>query len=264
MPLVSVNGTAINYELDGPEAGLIVMLSNSLASNLTMWDDQMKPLMEAGYGVLRYDSRGHGQSAVPDGPYTIQMLASDALGLLDALALKKVHFCGLSMGGMVGQVLAARHGDRLLSLALCDTSSHKPPREIWEERIETVSRDGMQAVVDMAIDRWFTKAGQKRLPEAVARARRMMLDTPPGGYCRCGAAIRDMDLDRQLGAIKTPTLVMVGEQDPSTPVADAAFIHQHIASSSLKIIPGAAHLSNVEQADMFNELLLAFIMKNNL
>ena len=264
MALVDVNGTTLHYRFDGPEHGQVVMLSNSLASDLTMWDIQIPALVEAGYRVLRYDNRGHGQSAVTVGPYSIEMLAVDAVGLMDALGLDKVHFCGLSMGGMVGQMLGARHGDRLISLALCATSAHIAPREIWNERIETVWKNGMDAVADATIDRWFTKVGQERLQAEVNKVRRMILNTPVDGFCACCAAIRDMDQRESIRAISTRALVVVGEHDPGTPVSAAELIHERISSSELRVISDAAHFINVEQASVFNNVLLEFIEKNSI
>jgi len=259
MALAAVNGTTIHYRFDGPETGSVVMLSNSLASNLTMWDNQIPALKAAGYRVLRYDSRGHGQSAATPGPYSIAMLAADVVGLLDFLHLGKVHFCGLSLGGMVGQVLGASYGDRLLTLTLCDTSALPPQPEIWDERIASVMKNGTKILVDTAIDRWITKAGQKRLPREAEKARQMILNTPAVGYCGCGAAIRDLDLRESIRSIKTRTLVIVGDEDEGTPVSAAEFIHGQIVGSKLMIIPAAAHLSNVEQAEIFNAALLEFI-----
>lgn len=259
MPLAEVNRTTINYRFDGPEDGPVVMLSNSLASDLTMWDKQIPALVEAGYRVLRYDSRGHGQSSVPEGPYSIEMLASDAVGLMDALGLEKVQFCGLSKGGMVGQMLGTQYSDRLTSLVLSSTSAYISPREIWDERIETVQKGGMRAVVDATIDRWFTKAGQDRLPSDVKKIRRMILNTPVKGFCACCAAIRDMDLRDSIRSISTRALLLVGEKDPGTPVSAAELIHGRIASSKLRIIPEAAHFINVEKTSVFNEALLEFL-----
>ena len=224
-----------------------------------MWDAQIPGLVRAGYRTLRYDTRGHGRSETPEGPYSIEMLADDAVRLMDALGLGRVHFCGLSMGGMVGQMLGARYSDRLLSLTLCSTAAHMPPREIWDERIETVSEKGMDAAVDATIDRWFTKAGQGRLNTEVEKIRSMILATPVKGFCACCEALRDMDLRDPIRAIPTRTLIFVGEQDPSTPVSAAQFIHERIAASELKIIPNAAHFANVEQSDVFNKALLEFI-----
>jgi 3-oxoadipate enol-lactonase len=262
MTLAEVNGTAINYRLEGPVQGPVVMFSNSLASNLQMWDAQISVLIGAGYRVLRYDSRGHGKSAAPAGPYSMEMLTADALGLMDLLGLEKVHFCGLSMGGMVGQMLGTHHGNRLISLLLCDTAAHLPPREIWDERIKTVRAKGMPALADAFIDRWFTKAGQKRLPAEIEMSRQAILNTPAEGFCACCHAIQNMDQRESIRAISAKTMIVVGEHDPGTPVSAAEFIHERIASSALRIISDAAHFVNVEQADVFNDILLEFIEKN--
>ena len=259
MPFVEVGSTVLNFRFDGPEQGPVVMLSNSLASDLTMWEPQVSLLVEAGYRVLRYDTRGHGHSAVPEGPYTIELLTTDAVGLMNVLGLDKVHFCGLSMGGMVGQMLGTRHGDRLTSLTLCSTSAYIGPSDIWDERIASVKKNGMNTVVDATLDRWFTKAGRERLPEAVEKVRQSILNTPIDGFCSCCAAIRDMDQRESIRTISTRTKVMVGEHDPGTPVSAAKLIHERIASSGLKIISDAAHFVHVEQADAFNETLLAFL-----
>ena len=261
MPLAHVNGTSLNYRMEGPERGPVVMLSNSLASNLGMWDPQISALVGTGYRVLRYDGRGHGQSAATVGPYTMEMLTADAVGLLDALGLKKVHFCGLSMGGMVGQMLGTHYADRLISLVLCDTATQLPPPEMWDKRMEAARAKGMGGLADAFIDRWFTKAGQARLQAEVVKVRQMILDTPVEGFCACCSAIRSMDQRESIRAISTRTLVLVGEQDPGTPVSEAEFIHQRIASSELRVISDAAHFVNVEQASIFNDTLLTFLRK---
>jgi 3-oxoadipate enol-lactonase len=257
--MIDVNQTQLYYELRGPEHAPVVMFSNSLASNLHMWDEQMSSLVEAGFRVLRYDSRGHGQSAVPNGPYSIDMLALDAVGLLDGLGLEKVFFCGLSKGGMVGQKLGVDYPERISALILCSTAAYMGPAQAWDERIKAVQENGMQAVVDATINRWFTPAGQQRLPERVETVRRMVLHTPVQGFCASCEAIRDMDQRETIASITLPTLVMVGEQDPGTTVSHAEFIHKHIASSKLQIIPDAAHMINMEQANMFTGFLLDFL-----
>ena len=259
MPLLDVNGTTLNYRFDGPEKGPVVMLSNSLASDLSMWDLQIPALAEAGYRVLRYDSRGHGRSAVPDGPYSMGLLTADAVGLMDALDLEKAHFCGLSMGGMVGQMFGTQHPERLFSLTLCSTAASMAQPEIWDERIKAARENGMGAMVGATIDRWFTKAGQERLEEEVNKVRRMILNTPVVGFCACSAAIQDMDQRDSIRLIPTRALVMVGEWDPGTPVSAAEFIHERIASSELRVISDAAHFVNVEQASVFNRTLLEFL-----
>jgi len=259
MPLANVNGTSLNYLLDGPANGEVVMLSNSLASDLTVWKFQVPILTEAGYRVLRYDARGHGQSATPPEPYSIEMLSLDALNLMDFLGLEKVHFCGLSLGGMIGQMLGACYGNRLYSLILCDTTSYMPFPVIWNERIKIVRKSGIAVLVDATIDRWFTKPGQERLQQEVEEVRRIILNTSEEGYCGCCSAIRDLDLREAIGSISIRTLIIVGEQDQGTPVSAAEFINERIASSKLRIIPDAAHFVNMEQPDTFNSTILDFL-----
>lgn len=259
MSLAKINGTLLSYSLDGPNKGAVVMLSNSLASDRRVWKFQAPALMEAGYRVLRYDSRGHGQSAVPPGPYSMEMLTLDAMGLMDFLGLEKVHFCGISLGGMIGQRLGAFHGERLLSLILCDTTSYTPVPELWNERIQAVRAEGMAAVANATIDRWFTKAGQERMPAEVEEIRRMILEASVEGYCGCCAAIRTLDLRQAIGGISLRTLILFGAQDQGTPVSEGEFIHKRVPSSELKIIPEAAHFINVEQAALFNACVLEFL-----
>jgi 3-oxoadipate enol-lactonase len=259
MPFVEVKNTRFSYRLDGPEQGTVIMLSNSLAADLSMWEFQVPVLVRAGYRVLRYDSRGHGHSAVTKGPYSMELLAADAVGLMDALGLEKVHFCGLSMGGMVGQMLGTLYGDRLISLTLSSTAAHMAPKEKWEERIAVVRKHGMAFVTDATIDRWFTKPGQVHLAASVEKIRRAIMNAPVEGFCACCAAIRDMDQRETISAVSTRTLVIVGEQDSGTPISAAELIHRKIPSSALKIIPDAAHFVHMEQSSIFNKALLEFI-----
>ncbi len=258
MPEIEANGVRTRYDLAGPADAPVVMLSNSLGTRLEMWDAQM-PVLTERYRVLRYDTRGHGGSAVPPGPYRIDDLAVDALGLLDALGIERVHFCGLSMGGMVGQVLGARHGERLLSLTLCATACHMPPPELWNERIELAASRGMTALVDAVTERWFTADFRAAAADEVARIREMILTTSPEGYGACCAAIRDMNLCETIRAITVPTLIVAGENDPSTTVEMLRALHERITGSRFVTIPNAAHLLNIQQAERFNRLLLEFL-----
>jgi 3-oxoadipate enol-lactonase len=259
MSKISVNGININYRLEGPDSGKTVMLSHSLASSLHMWDSQVPALADARFRVLGYDSRGHGGSDVPPGPYTMDMLADDATALLDSLGIEKVHFCGLSMGGMIGQLLGARNPERISSLILSSTSAYMPPPHLWNERIEAVQKEGMVSVADATIDRWFTGKGRKQMPERVKAVKNSILATPPEGFCACCEAIRDMDLRKILPDITAPTLVIVGALDPGTPVSAAEYICGRIGSSQLKVIPDAAHFVNVEYPEVFNEELIGFL-----
>ncbi len=258
--MVKANGIWMNYEFSGRKWGEVIMLSHSLASSLAMWNPQMAAL-RAFYKVLRYDIRGHGQTEAPEGSYTLEQLGEDALALLDALKVDQVHWVGLSMGGMIGQILALNHADRLKSLALCDTTAVVPPEahEIWEERIRTARQEGMQALVEETLSRWFTQAYLAQNPPEVEEIRRIFLATPVAGYVGCSQAIRQLNVLDRLPQIKRPTLIMVGREDAGTPVADAQAMHQAIAGSKLIILDSAAHLSNIQQARDFNRELLAFL-----
>ena len=256
MSHANVNGVNLNYEVAGPEDGTPILLSNSLASNLTMWDLQVEPLEMEGFKVIRYDSRGHGKSDAPEGPYSIEMLADDAAGLLDHLGIGQAHFCGLSKGGMVGQMMGVRHADRVKSLTIADSAAHMPAKDMWEQRIATVRDGGMEAVVDGTVDRWFTHAGQQRIPDEVEKVREMILTTPPTGFIACGQAIMAMDMRPTNPNIAKPTLVLCGEQDQGTTPAQAKEIADAIPGAVLELIPHAAHLANIEQPVSFtNELL---------
>jgi 3-oxoadipate enol-lactonase len=258
MPKIQANGIQLYYTLAGPADAPVVMLSNSLGTRLEMWDPQMPALAER-YRVLRYDSRGHGRSEAPPGPYTIDMLADDALGLLDALGIERAHFCGLSKGGMVGQVLGARHGERLISLALCSTACHMPARDVWDERVRVATEQGMAALADGVVERWFTDAFRREPSITVDRVRQMIIDTPPHGYAACCAAIRDMDLRELITGIRVPTLVIVGEDDPATPPERAREIQSRIPGAQLEVIPDAAHLVNIEQDVAFDAALASLL-----
>lgn len=256
--LVTANSIAINYRLDGPETAPVVMLSNSLMSNYTMWDDQMAMLTES-FRVLRYDQRGHGGTAVPPGPYTIEMLTEDARALIEVLGINAVHFVGLSMGGFTGQLLAINNPKKVLSLTLCDTACRMPPKSMWDERIRLARTDGVAALMPATLERWFTPSFLQTGDARLAKVRDMILNTAAEGYIGCAAAIGDMDLCHRLGEIDTPTLVLVGEDDPGCPVSSAMVLHEGIAGSSLAILPSAAHLPNIEQTEAFNEELREFL-----
>jgi 3-oxoadipate enol-lactonase len=259
----SVNGTTIHYRIDGTGDGPVLMLSNSLASNLHMWNMQVEPLEMEGFRVLRYDSRGHGRSGVPAGPYTIETLADDAVGLLDHLGIEKVHFCGLSKGGMVGQMLGARHADRLITLTIADSAAQLGTADTWNDRITLAREGGMESVVDSTIERWFTPHGQERIPAEVEEVRGMILSTPVEGFAACCGAIRDMDLRESNKQIRTPTLVIVGDKDPSTTPTHAREIADAVRGAKVEIIPDAMHLSNIEQPVAFTNALLDHVMPHS-
>ena len=253
-----VNGVEIACRFDGPEAGRVILMSNSLMSDHTMWDITVPALADR-YRVLRYDTRGHGRSGTTPGPYSIAMLADDALGLLDALEIRQAHIVGLSMGGMIAQQLGARFPERVLSLALCDTASEMPPRSMWEERFAIARSQGTAGLVDSTIQRWFTAPFIAREPAAIEKVRRMILSTGTEGFIACGSAVRDMAQTTMLLKVKSPTLIIVGRHDPACSVEQATVIHRMIDGSQMVIIEEAAHLSNIEQPRVFNGALRAFI-----
>jgi len=253
-----------NYELSGPRQAAVVMLSHSLGSNLHMWDPQMTAL-EARLRVLRYDTRGHGASDVPDAAYTLDQLVADAVALLDALGISKVNFVGLSMGGMIAQGLALAHAGRVDRLVLCDTSAFMPAeaQPMVQERIDTARKEGMPALVDATLARWFTAPYLQKLGPGLEMIRSIFLTSPVAGYIGCTEAIRRLNYIGDLPRIKHPTLIMVGKEDPGTPVAAAQAIHERISGSHLVVIPSASHLSNIEQAGLFNQNLVEFLSRSS-
>jgi 3-oxoadipate enol-lactonase len=255
------NDIQVNYELSGKESAPMVMLSHSLGCSLAMWDPQMEPL-ESRYRVLRYDTRGHGGTDAPTGAYTLDQLKDDAIGLLDALGIDVVHWVGLSMGGMIGQCLALSHADRLRGLVLCDTAAIMPgdAQPVWQERIDTARKKGMPAIVESTLERWFTPAYLSQNPASVQRIRDQFLATSVAGYIGCTEAIRGLNTLDRLSEIRTPTLIMVGEDDPGTPVAASEAMHERIPGSRLMVLPAAAHLSNVAQPEAFNNALMEFLL----
>jgi 3-oxoadipate enol-lactonase len=259
---ITANGISVNYTLDGPASAPVVTLSHSLATDLSMWDPQMKALT-ARYRVLRYDTRGHGGTDAPAGAYTLDQLADDAQALLKALGVAKTHWIGLSMGGMIGQTLALKSPEIFLSLSLCDTSSRIPAeaRPLWADRIKTAQTQGMEPLVEGTIGRWFTAPFREQRNDVVEPLRTMIRRTPPQGYAGCCAAISALDLTDRLPAIKIPTLVVVGEEDQGTPVAASQAIQAKIAGSQLEILKSAAHLANMEQPEAFTKALTTFLAR---
>ena len=255
---LNANGIEINYEVQGE--GPWLTLSHSVACNVAMWDEQMPALTER-FRVLRFDTRGHGASGAPPGPYTLEQMADDLHGLYSALGVRETHFVGLSMGGMIGQVYALKYPGVFQSMVLADTTARRPPdaAAMWGERMRVAQAQGMDALVEGTLARWFTEPFRTAQPEVMARFGDYIRNTPVAGFCGCGAAIASIDLLDRLKEIDCPALVMVGDQDHGTPPAMARQIQQHLRAAELAILPYAAHISNVEQADRFNETMLAFL-----
>ena len=252
----------LNYTLQGPADKPVLVLSNSLGTNLHMWDSQVAAFTEH-FQVLRYDTRGHGQSLVSPGTYSIEQLGADVLALLDALQLNKVHFCGLSMGGLIGQWLGINAGERLHKLVICNTAAKIGTQDVWNPRIEMVLGQGEQAMValrDASIARWFTPAFAEANPSETQRVTDMLAATSPQGYAANCAAVRDADFRERLGAIKVPLLVIAGTEDAVTTPADARFIQSQVASAEYAEFT-AAHLSNVEVGAPFSDRVIEFLLR---
>jgi 3-oxoadipate enol-lactonase len=259
---IEANGVQINYELSGKTDAPVVVLSHSLACSMVMWDPQLD-LLEAHFRVLRFDTRGHGASDAPQGSYTLEQLVDDAIGLMDGLEIDRVRWVGLSMGGMIGQGIALHHSNRLESLVLADTAAIIPDaaQPLWQERIDAARNQGMQAVAESTLERWFTPNYLKQNPPEVDQIRRQILATPVAGYIGCSEAIRRLNYLDHLSAIQIPTLIMVGADDPGTPVEASEAMHAQIKGSNLVVIPEAAHLSNIEQSEIFSTNLMAHLQR---
>ena len=257
MTSVSVRGAELVVRVDGPADAPALLLSNSLSSDLSMWDAQL-PRWSLRWRVVRYDARGHGASSARPGPYDIAQLAGDALAVLDHLGIGKAHFCGLSMGGMVGQWLLSHAGDRIDRAVLANTAAHMGPRELWEGRIALARSGGIEATVEPTVQRWFPAAFHERSPAVIEGMRAMIRRTSLEGYAGCCAAIRDMDQRETLAAARRPTLVIIGAEDPATTPAAGRLIAQAIPGA-VAIELDAAHISNVQQPEAFGAAVEVFL-----
>jgi 3-oxoadipate enol-lactonase len=261
MPSVKLADGELNYRLDGPVDAPVLVLSNSLGTTLEMWDSQV-PAFSERFRVLRYDTRGHGGSSVTPGPYSIEQLGRDVLDLADTLGIDRFAFCGLSMGGLIGQWLGINASERLTRLVICNTGAKIGTDEVWNERIDTVLKGGEQAMRDMrdaSIARWFTPAFAEREPAVTSRITQMIASTSPAGYAANCAAVRDADYRAQLGAVKVPTLIVCGSKDPVTTPEHGRFIQERIVGAE-RVEFEAAHLSNVETGDGFTRRVMDFLL----
>ncbi len=257
---LKANGISMEYQMRGPDGAPVVTLSHSLATSSAMWSPQVDELVSS-YRVLTYDTRGHGGSDVPSGPYSLAQLADDVRGLLDALGVAKTYFVGLSMGGIIGQQFALTYPERLLGLVLCSTTARMTPDApaVWDERIRVAQTQGMGPHMEPTIGRWFTPSFVDRHPEVIDVIRETIRRTDPAGYVACIEAIRHTDFLDRLAELTMPVLVVAGRDDPGMPACEA--IHQRIAGSELVVLSPAAHLCNLEQPAAFNAALLAFLSR---
>jgi 3-oxoadipate enol-lactonase len=244
----------VHHLLEGPEEAPVLVLSNSLGTTLGMWDEQAPALSER-FRLLRYDHRGHGGSPVPPGPYKIEDLGRDVLALLDRLGVERCSFCGLSIGGIVGMWLAGEAPERVERLVLCCTSARFAP-DVFDSRARTVHAEGVSAIADAVVERRGKPALRTNCPDVVEWARCMLLDTPAEGYAGCCEAIRDADLSGRIGTISVPTLVIAGADDPAAAPDQVELVRDSIPGASLEVIPGAAHLANIERPDAVTQAIL--------
>ncbi|WP_286751032.1 3-oxoadipate enol-lactonase [Pseudomonas sp. UBA2522] len=260
MPTLQLADGDLNYQLEGPPGAPVVVLSNSLGTDLHMWNAQMVAFTEH-FQVLRYDTRGHGRSLVSEGPYGIEQLGGDVLTLLDGLNIQRASFCGLSMGGLIGQWLAIHAPERIERLVLCNTAAKISTAQVWNSRIEVVLAGGVQAMRDLrdaSISRWFTADFAKAEPAKVEPIVDMLAQTSPQGYAASCAAVRDADYREQLGAIGVPTLIICASSDPVTTIEHGRLMQARIVGAELVELH-AAHLSNVQASDAFSQHVLAFL-----
>ncbi|MCB1502677.1 MAG: 3-oxoadipate enol-lactonase [Bauldia sp.] len=262
MPLVRANGINLHYDLRGPDDAPVIAFGHSIGATLEMWDAQVEAFAGR-YRCLRWDARGHGRSEVVPTPATVDDLADDLAGLLDALSIRTAHIAGLSLGGMTGQAFALRHRDRLERLALIATSAEMD-KAAWRERIATVTAKGYAPFIDeVMVPRWFTPRFAAAHPDVVAGFRQRMMANDIAGYAACANVIATLDLLPRISGITAPTIIIVGAEDPSTPIAMSEEIRRLVPHAEMVIIPDAAHIVAVEQADLLNAYLEFFFARRN-
>ncbi|WP_109507850.1 3-oxoadipate enol-lactonase [Nocardioides speluncae] len=254
-----MSAVAVSHVVTGRPDGPVVVLSNSLGATWEMWDFNLAEL-EKHFRVVRYDTRGHGDSPVPAGPYDLDDLADDVVMLLDDLSVERAHFVGLSLGGMTGMRLAAREPDRVDRLVLLCTSALLEPASAWYDRAALVRAEGTRAVAPAVVGRWFTAGYRERHPRRRRYAESMVAGTPPEGYASCCEAIATMDLTTDLASIKAPALVIAGADDPATPPDHLARIADGIADGRLLVVPDAAHLASVQQPTAVTSAVLEHLV----
>ena len=257
MPFAQLADVRLHYRIDGADDAPPLLLANSLGTTADMWEPQM-PALAGRFRVIRHDTRGHGLSQVTPGPYSIEQLGRDALGLLDRLGIARAHFCGLSMGGMVGIFLGIHAPERVDRLVLASTAAKIGTPEMWNARIEAVRKGGMTSIASALMSRWFTSAVLESPTPKIAEVRAQFERISPEGYVACCAAVRDMDQRNALGRIHAPTLVVAGTNDAVTTPDDGRYIVEHVRGARFVELP-AAHLSNIQAAPAFTQALVQFL-----
>jgi len=255
MPDLEREGGRIHWRGEGPPDGPALLFSNSLGSDLDLWRPQIEAVR--GYRVIRYDTRGHGRSQGTSS-WTLDTLGADAIAVLDSAEVERADFVGISLGGMTGMWLGVHAPDRVGKLVLANTGAKIGTADTWNQRISAVQTEGLAAIADSVLARWFTPGFAASHPDVVARIRQTLVTTPPSGYIACCEALREADLRNEIAAIKSPVLVVTGTHDLSTPPALGEFVRTRVEGAQLVELP-CAHISNVEQADAFNRAMLDFL-----
>jgi len=258
MAFLQIGNCVHHYVDEGDKRRPALLFSNSLGSDLRMWDP-LVGFLASDFRLIRYDTRGHGLSEAPPPPYSVGELARDSAGLLDALGIHSAVFCGLSAGGVIAQQFALDYPDRALALVLCDTGARVGSAAGWEERIAIVKEKGMAALVDLSMARWFTEEFRKKHADQVRGYGNMVARSSPDGYIGVCAALRDGDLTQASRSIRTPTLVLCGDQDIATPPEMARALADTIPKARLSVIANAAHISCAEQPEAMAELIKNFL-----
>ena len=260
--LLPLQGRRIAYDLVGPDDAPTVCITHSLASDGGSWAEQLPPLLQAGFRVLRIDMRGHGGSDPVAGDYTMRALADDVAAVLQALAIPRVHYIGLSIGGMIGQAFALAHGERVISAMWCDTlpASPKGAAEIWAQRMRVVREaNSLAPIADGTVERWLTDAFKAKNPGRWQQIRDTVVGTTPAGYLGCSAAILDFDFVPQLPSLRVPLLVVCGSDDPGTPASENRRLAGLVPGARYEEIALMKHFPNVEATDAFNRIMLGWL-----
>ena len=260
--LLPLAGRRIAYDLLGPDDAPVVCISHSIGSDGGSWAEQVPPLLAAGFSVLRIDMRGHGGSDALPGDYTIRELANDVIDVLDALAIERCHFMGLSIGGMIGQALAIDHRERFLSAMWCDTRPSSPTAAAkdWQERLATIRKANSCApIADGCMERWFTESFKTQRPGRWKQIHQTVAGTSPGGYIGCAAAVLDFDFVRELPSVRVPLLVVYGNEDPPASTAANRQIAGIVPGAHYEEVAHASHFPNVEQPELFNRIMIDWL-----
>jgi 3-oxoadipate enol-lactonase len=251
----------LRHQFRGKRGSPALVFTGSLGTDLTMWTPQAD-VLKPHFCTLRYDIRGHGASEVPPGPYSMDDLGSDLVALLDRLGIERASLCGLSIGGMISMWVAANAPERVDRLVLCCTSAHLAPAESWIERAAIVRADGVEAIADAVLDRWFTPGFASAHPELIERMRATLIATPREGYAGCCEAIAAMDLTPVLPSISAPTLVISAAEDPSIPPEHGRRVAALIPGARFELVQDARHIASIEQADLITALIQGFLNEN--